>query len=543
MKKSIFITIIALVATAISFTSCNKIKSMDDVRGYEVSGNNRYEVVDMKDNRKPLDEAIDLRVPDTIGRQGTSGVVPGTLTADIAAGAGFVRDFEFTYNNGEKTFSYSVAGDFGLEYNGTTVWPLHGFTLTGVFSVVSERVAPTYLQVSKVEWTLRNAENGAIAAQKTSYHKIYEDPKDSVVIHDTVWSVIEREIHDTIWRTDTIWIVDTTVIRDTIVMGGDTTSQTRLLVTKHKSWDGVSGGYIWGTDSIIVTTLNENGNVVSRVGGTYQHKTPFTISGITGNTFNQEVVGNCYDLNNGHVTVSNNYITVNCGATQVVSPVILDGVNWTNYVHGCGVRGQKVCFGANGIATIHFVDIAGAAAGTTTTTYTLGTNPPTPGYDTINVPGTVLFAGVTLSLQDPVNGKVVPEYYLVIEYQKANGQIWRMRRPETSTGSFTNVQLHSSVTASTISSNLAAGMYPAYCYRYNNGSNTEGYVYHVTEGNAWATIWVAYDNSLNSGGMFTNANSTSNIFYGNGDPAIEKGYRTTNGTLTVNGNVYYIQGN
>lgn len=540
MKKNIIFTLVALVAIASSFTSCNKIVSMDNIRGYEVVADNRYEVLDMDDNREPLSEAITLSVPDTIGRQGTAGVVPGTLTADISVGAGFVEDFSFTYNNGEKTFSYSVAGDFALEYDGNTVWPIHGFTLTGEFSVVSERTTPTYLQISKVEWTLR-AENGAIAAQKASYHKIYEDPKDSVivVVHDTVWQHVVDTVF--VWQHDTV----IRVIYDTVVVQGDTTNYMYYVMKNHKSWDGINGGYVLGTDSVKLVKMDANHNVLSTSRGTYQHRTHITYNVPT---MTSAVAGNCYNFVNGTASCAGTNATCTLGATQVMGPVVLGGVDITACLQGCQPYAQRICYselnGTNGTYTIYIVGHDGEDAGTITGNYTVnGTNPPTPGYDTINVPGTVLFAGVTLSLQDPVNGQVTPEYYLVIEYQKANGQIWRMRRPETSTGNFTNVQLHNSVTASTISSNLAAGKYPAYCYRYNNGSNTEGYVYHVTEGNAWATIWVAYDNSLNAGGMFTNANSTSNIFYGNGNPAIEKGYRTTNGTLTVNGTVYYIQGN
>lgn len=521
MKNNILLTLVALVAT-MTMVGCNKIVSMDNIRGYEVVADNRYEVLDMDDNREPLSEAITLRVPDTIGRQGTSGVVPGTLTADIAAGAGFVRDFEFTYNNGEKTFSYSVAGNFAIDYEGTTVWPIHGFTLTGEFSVVSERTTPTYLQVSKVEWTLR-AENGAIAAQKASYHKIYEDPKDSVIVvmHDTVWQHVVDTVF--IWERDTV----TQIIYDTVVMGGDTTSQTRLLVTKHKSWDDVSGGYIWGTDSIIVTTLSENGTVVSRVGGTYQHKTPFSVSGIAGNAFDQEVVGNCYDLNNGHVTVSNHNITVNCGATQVVSPVILDGVNWTNYVHGCGVRGQRICFGSNGIATIHFVDIAGAAAGTTTTTYTVNdTTPTTPLFP--NAVGAWASDEYTTAVVTSLSQRITN--VIVIEPDGSNYKYFRgvlnagMTRADFDSVSITATEY------TWLTGKIAAGYVPAIVADHNSTAEYRGAVKSEDQNSYWK---LTYD--IQAGTAYVMSQSAWTISGYNGRNANRGTMNATTGKLVADG--------
>lgn len=187
-----------------------------------------------------------------------------------------------------------------------------------------------------------------------------------IVKTDTVWQHVVDTVF--VWQHDTVY----QVIYDTIVIGGDTNTYTTYVQRKHKEWNGINGGYAYGTDSVTLTKMDVDGNVLNVSRGTYSHRTPVTYNVPT---MTSAVAGNCYNFVNGTASCAGTNATCTLGATQVVGPVVIDGMDITAYLQGCQPYAQRICFsslsGDNGTYTIYIVGHDGEDAGTITGPYTI----------------------------------------------------------------------------------------------------------------------------------------------------------------------------
>jgi hypothetical protein len=213
-------------------------------------------------------------------------------------------------------------------------------------------------------------------AKKIRVYGVNEEEGDTCVATGDWYGLIVKT--DTVWQNivDTVfvWQHDTVirVIYDTVVLGGDTTSYMSYITKSHKSWDGINGGYIYGTDSVKLTKMDADGAVLSVSRGTYSHRTPVTYNVPT---MASAVAGNCYTFNGSTANCAGTNATCTLGATQVVGPVVLDGVDITAYLQGCTPYAQRICFsnlsGDNGTYTIYIVGHDGEDAGTITGPYSI----------------------------------------------------------------------------------------------------------------------------------------------------------------------------
>lgn len=188
---------------------------------------------------------------------------------------------------------------------------------------------------------------------------------DTVVLRDTIIT------HDTIHHHDTIIFHDTIVRNDTVI-----TTRTTQATTEHISWNPTAvmqGGYlcVYGTDRLTVV-VKENGVQVSSNSTTYQHRTRYAVTGISGLTL-PSGTNTCVNIVNGQLTINGNVITTTFVDDVITdASVVVNGVDYKSQLTPCHATAVKWCFN-NGNAVCHFDDANTTDIATYTTTYTVNT--------------------------------------------------------------------------------------------------------------------------------------------------------------------------
>ena len=288
------------------------------------------------------------------------------------------------------------------------------------------------------------------------YGVIVHNDTTVVVEHDTV---IRRDTiitHDTIHHHDTIIFHDTIVRNDTVI-----TTRTTQATTEHISWNPTAvmqGGYlcVYGTDRLTVV-VKENGVQVSSNSTTYQHRTRYAVTGISGLTL-PSGTNTCVNIVNGQLTINGNVITTTFVDDVITdASVIVNGVNYKSQLTPCHATAVKWCFN-NGNAVCHFDDANTTEIATYTTTYTVET-PST----VIDLPGTCKAVYISDSYTGNCAGRTT---WMVALYTLSDGSHVEYQVQLTSTAAMASLNASSFSSASVSADGFT---------RFNNNKNNSNW--------------------------------------------------------------------
>ncbi len=167
------------------------------------------------------------------------------------------------------------------------------------------------------------------------------------------------------------------VLDTTIVFVEDTHTYNMRVRQWHNRWLGVSGGYLIGEDSVVLTKY-EGATLLQTWRTTAQHRGTAALSVGTA-SYPASVVGDsCWlaAMGNGVYSgsMAGHNVVMTLGPQAIQGPVVLNGQDWTAYLVAHEAIGQRVRFDADGNARGYIIDADGRAAGTVTTPYST-TNP------------------------------------------------------------------------------------------------------------------------------------------------------------------------
>jgi len=195
---------------------------------------------------------------------------------------------------------------------------------------------------------------------------------DTIPVHDTTTVYRDTTIHDTVTEVREVVVTRT----DTVTIPGESHEYTLRLRQWHNRWLGVSGGYLIGEDSVVLTKW-EGSQLIDSWRGTARHSGTISLSVGTA-AYPVSVIGDsCWIAAQGNGVYSGNManhnVVMTLGQQSIIGPVVLNGYDWAPYLTAHEAIGQRVRFDADGNARGFAIDADGRAAGVVTAPYTTTT--------------------------------------------------------------------------------------------------------------------------------------------------------------------------